>query len=136
LLSARVYTLFRSYLALQAPLFILPLFRTVDYVSIFTLIAQDLLLPHFVRHLASAFPFFFTRLTPQTTRLRLKQLNKPGCEPLFASLKGSCCCLFSLVVLFLLVFSCGTLLAYYLLLLSWLLGKFTLVPLKLLEGIP
>jgi hypothetical protein len=65
-------------------------------------------------HLASAYAFLFThfvqttRLAPQTTRLRLKHLNKPRLRTPFAALKDSfvrgfprarCeCCLFFLLV--------------------------------------
>jgi hypothetical protein len=44
-------------------------------------------------HLASAFAFLFSRLAPQTTRLRLKHLNKPEARrPAVVSLCFAPCC--------------------------------------------
>jgi hypothetical protein len=44
-------------------------------------------------HLASAFAFLFSRLAPQTTRLRLKHLNKPKARrPAVVSLCFAPCC--------------------------------------------
>jgi hypothetical protein len=97
LLSARVYPHFSSYLALHVSLFVLPT-SGLRLRLILTLIRSCLLLLAYGSHLASAVTVSFTRLTAQTTRLRLKHLNKPRGPRSLRSL--------SLLVCFLAVFLC------------------------------
>jgi hypothetical protein len=77
-------------------LFVLPLVRTgathhfiiiVPFCSYPTLLLASL--PPRAGHLASNYTFLLTRLAPQTTRLRLKQLKKPRSRSFLALLLAS-----------------------------------------------
>jgi hypothetical protein len=116
LLLARVYPHFSSYLSLHASLFVLPT-SGLRLRLILTLIRSCLLLLAYGSHLASAVTVSFSRLTPQSTRLRLKQLNKPRGPRSLCSL-SMLLCVFLLFLccglFFLLLFSCVFLGCYYL----------------------
>jgi hypothetical protein len=112
LLSARVYPHFSSYLTLHASLFVLP-YAGLRLRLILTLIRSCLLLLAYGSHLASAVTVSFSRLTPQSTRLRLKQLKKPRGPRSLCSL-SMLLCVFLLFLSVVDCFSCCYSLVFFL----------------------